>query len=470
MRGRISDIFVSIFFFLLDGIGIIGSFVLAVLIRENTNFLLTSQEAQPMGILILAAHLVVAVFSKAYKDMLIRGKFVEARETVKHVLITIAVAFIFKYLLHIEFVISRMIIGLTLAFAVFILYFVRVLFKRLFRKLARESVNIQKVLVVGNKDKISDLLNNIGELSTYHYRVVGLAIMDEEMTGQTYEGLTVVASKDSLMEFASVNELDCVYFDISMGDVVGKSLVQEFIDMGIVVTLSMDRILQEYPNGQFTHLGKSEVLSAKAKKLTDGEIFAKRMLDIVGGLVGSLLTIVLTIFIAPVLFIKSPGPIFFAQTRVGLNGRKFKIIKFRSMYPDAEKRKAELMKQNQMQGLMFKMDNDPRIIKGIGHFLRNSSLDEFPQFFNVLMGDMSLVGTRPPTVDEYEQYTPLQKSRLSMKPGITGLWQVSGRSDITDFDEIVKLDRKYINNWSFSKDLIILGKTFGVVFTRKGAK
>ncbi|HEW7084512.1 TPA: sugar transferase, partial [Streptococcus pneumoniae] len=127
------------------------------------------------------------------------------------------------------------------------------------------------------------------------------------------------------------------------------------------------------------------------------------------------------------------------------------------------------MDQNTMQGGMFKMDNDPRVTK-IGRFIRKTSLDELPQFWNVFIGDMSLVGTRPPTVDEYDQYTPEQKRRLSFKPGITGLWQVSGRSKITDFDDVVKLDVAYIDNWTIWKDIEILLKTVKVVFIRDGAK
>ena len=136
---------------------------------------------------------------------------------------------------------------------------------------------------------------------------------------------------------------------------------------------------------------------------------------------------------------------------------------------DAEAIKEQLMDQNTMQGGMFKMDNDPRVTK-IGRFIRKTSLDELPQFWNVFIGDMSLVGTRPPTVDEYEQYTPEQKRRLSFKPGITGLWQVSGRSKITDFDDVVKLDVAYIDNWTIWKDIEILLKTVKVVFMRDGAK
>ena len=145
------------------------------------------------------------------------------------------------------------------------------------------------------------------------------------------------------------------------------------------------------------------------------------------------------------------------------------------MYLDAEERKAELMAQNKVKdGLMFKMENDPRIIggengKGIGNFIRKTSIDEFPQFLNVLKGDMSLVGTRPPTLDEWEKYELHHRARLAIKPGLTGMWQVSGRSDITDFEEVVKLDTKYIMNWSLGKDIKILLKTVWVVLKKKGS-
>jgi lipopolysaccharide/colanic/teichoic acid biosynthesis glycosyltransferase len=176
----------------------------------------------------------------------------------------------------------------------------------------------------------------------------------------------------------------------------------------------------------------------------------------------------LTIIFGPIIYIQSPGPIFFSQNRVGKNGRIFRIYKFRSMYPDAEERKKELMAQNKMQGLMFKMDDDPRVIP-IGRFMRRTSLDEFPQFFNVLKGEMSLVGTRPPTVDEHEKYEAHHMVRLAAKPGLTGMWQVSGRSDIIDFEEVVALDKKYIEEWNIGLDLKILFQTVKVVLKREGS-
>ena len=207
----------------------------------------------------------------------------------------------------------------------------------------------------------------------------------------------------------------------------------------------------------------------------------KRTLDIIGGLVGCVITGILFIFIAPAIYIQSPGPIFFSQPRVGKNGKIFKMYKFRSMYMDAEERKAELMDQNRVKdGLMFKLEFDPRVIgnkvlpdgtrkTGIGEFIRKTSLDEFPQFINVVRGELSLVGTRACLESEYAAYAPHHRARMAVKPGITGMWQVSGRSKITDFEEVVKLDTQYINEWSFGLDLKIILKTVKVVLTGDGA-
>ena len=195
----------------------------------------------------------------------------------------------------------------------------------------------------------------------------------------------------------------------------------------------------------------------------------KRIVDVVLGTVGCILSLPIIAITAIPLLIESPGPLIFKQERVGKNGRIFNIYKLRSMYVDADKRKAELMENNKMEGLMFKMDNDPRITK-VGKFIRKFSIDELPQFFNVVKGDMSLVGTRPPTVDEFEQYESRHKRRLSMRPGITGMWQVSGRSNIQDFEEVVRLDCKYIDEWSPLLDIKILFKTVGVVLFHKGAE
>ena len=228
-------------------------------------------------------------------------------------------------------------------------------------------------------------------------------------------------------------------------------------------------------------IGPYTVATTSMNYASVSQLILKRAVDIVGGFLGCLMTGILFLFVAPAIYISSPGPIFFSQERVGKNGKKFKMYKFRSMYMDAEARKAELMKQNKLgDGKMFKMDFDPRVIgnrvlpdgthkTGIGEFIRKTSIDEFPQFFNVLKGDMSIVGTRPPLPGEVSLYELHHRARLAIKPGITGLWQVSGRSDITDFEEVVDLDKQYINSWNIEMDIKILLKTVLVVFKRDGS-
>ncbi len=185
-------------------------------------------------------------------------------------------------------------------------------------------------------------------------------------------------------------------------------------------------------------------------------------------MVGVALLLLLSPLIALAIKLESPGPIFFGQTRMGENGRRFTCWKFRSMYLDAEERKKELLHLNEMGGAIFKIKDDPRITT-VGKFLRKTSLDELPQFWNVLRGEMSLIGTRPPTPDEVQHYENWQRKRICIKPGITGLWQVSGRNSITDFNEVVRLDLEYIDTWSLGLDMKLLLRTLKVVFLREGA-
>ena len=196
----------------------------------------------------------------------------------------------------------------------------------------------------------------------------------------------------------------------------------------------------------------------------------KRVCDVLLSIIGIIVFAIPMLITAIAIKLDSKGPVIFKQTRVGLNGRHFKMYKFRSMVADAEARKKELEQKNKVSsGLMFKMEDDPRITK-VGKFIRKTSIDELPQFFNVLFGSMSLVGTRPPTVDEVAKYDTRHWRRLSIKPGITGMWQTSGRSEITDFEEVVALDKEYIDNWSLWLDIKILFKTvFQVFVKRKGA-
>lgn len=192
----------------------------------------------------------------------------------------------------------------------------------------------------------------------------------------------------------------------------------------------------------------------------------KRLIDILGSLVGLALLAVLIIPIAIAIKLDNPGPVFFVQERYGLLGRPFRIYKFRSMVVDADQLKSQV--QNEAKGLIFKNENDPRVTR-VGRFLRRTSLDEFPQFWNVLKGDMSLVGTRPPTPDEVVNYRSHHWQRLTVKPGITGEWQVNGRSLVKDFEEIVQLDLRYQAVWHPLYDISLIIKTFTILLSKQGA-
>lgn len=215
--------------------------------------------------------------------------------------------------------------------------------------------------------------------------------------------------------------------------------------------------------------GKALMLSNPSKVFNFGQLFLKRCLDIIGAVVGLIITAVILPFVAAAIRLESPGPLFFRQDRVGENGRIFKCWKFRSMFVGAETRKHGLMAHNEMQGAMFKMKDDPRVTR-VGRFIRKTSIDELPQFWNVFKGEMSLVGTRPPTPDEVATYENWHRKRICIKPGITGLWQVSGRNQIQDFDEVVRLDIRYIEEWSLWLDIKILARTIWVVMAGKGAR
>lgn len=248
-----------------------------------------------------------------------------------------------------------------------------------------------------------------------------------------------------------------------------QEVITGFDEMGVNCHYCVELPGADSNRTKIDSFGSYPVITYTRFRSSYKRLLIKRLMDILGGLVGLLITAVFFPFVALAIKLDSPGPVLFSQVRIGRNGRRFKIYKFRSMYTDAEERKKELESQNEVKGLMFKMENDPRITK-VGRFIRKTSIDELPQFYNVVKGDMSLVGTRPPTQDEFEKYNQYYRRRISMTPGLTGMWQVSGRSEIEDFDDVVKYDLQYIDNWNLRLDIKILFKTVWVVFAGKGSK
>lgn len=445
-------------------------FFLGIFIRHGDFEIMDIYSVYREVYVMLAISIIVNAFLfRPYEDIFHRGFWVEFVNVVKCLCVQIAVAFIYMFMMQITEEYSRLAFAFAIISISVVTYIGRLLAKTVLRNFGEKSIYRKKLLIVTTSDKAEGLLQSSRNEVEFNYQITALAIMDRDLVGESIHGVPITVNEESLYDDARLMVVDSVLIALEPEHPQFKNTINLFHVMGVEVNVSLEDYNLGIPNQRIVKMGDLTVLSGNSQKMALGDTIAKRVLDIVGGIVGLIITGIFVIIVGPAIVIESPGPIFFSQTRIGKNGRRFKIYKFRSMYMDAEERKKELMEKNKMSGLMFKMDDDPRITK-VGKFIRKTSIDEFPQFLNVLKGDMSLVGTRPPTEDEFKQYKARYKKRLSMKPGITGLWQVSGRSSVTDFEDVVKLDVQYIENWSFGMDLKILLQTVLVVLKHDGAQ
>lgn len=331
--------------------------------------------------------------------------------------------------------------------------------------LTKKYRNKKRLLVITTSDRADRIVDKYSSIDNWANRLYGIAVIDKDMKGDNINGVPVVANVHDMMTYMKNEIVDEVYISIRQDKAEELSaVVMQLEDMGIIVHIKLETLdaYKDY-DMKLEKMGKTPVVTFANRFYDYRKLAIKRIIDIIGSIVGLVIMFIAMIFVAPAIKIESPGPVFFKQKRVGRNGRYFYIYKFRSMYMDAEERKKELMAKNEMSGLMFKMKDDPRITK-VGRFIRKTSIDELPQFINVFKGDMSIVGTRPPTVNEFKQYEGHHKRRLSMKPGITGMWQAYGRKTITDFEDIVSMDLDYIDNWSIMLDVKIILRTFIAVF------
>ena len=445
-------------------------FFLGIFIRHGNFAIMDVYSVYREVYVVLAISIIANAFLfRPYEDIFHRGFWVEFVNVVKCLCVQIAVAFIYMFMMQITEEYSRLAFAFAIISISVFTYIGRLLAKTVLRNFGEKSIYRKKLLIVTTSDKAEGLLQSSRNEVEFSYQITALAIMDRDLVGESIHGVPITVNEESLYDDARLMVVDSVLIALEPEHPKFKDTINLFHVMGVEINISLEDYNLGIPNQRIVKMGDLTVLSGNTQKMALGDTIAKRVLDIIGGIVGLIITGVFVIIIGPAIVIESPGPIFFSQTRIGKNGRRFKIYKFRSMYIDAEERKKELMEKNKMSGLMFKIDDDPRITK-VGKFIRKTSIDEFPQFLNVLKGDMSLVGTRPPTEDEFKQYKARYKKRLNMKPGITGLWQVSGRSSITDFEDVVKLDVQYIENWSLGLDIKILLQTVLVVLKHDGAQ
>ncbi|MBR0418355.1 MAG: sugar transferase [Erysipelotrichaceae bacterium] len=458
-------------FLIIDEFSLLISFLLAYIHRVSSfGAFLNSAPYRSLLIMEMAIGVCVVFFSQSHKNILRRNYINELKAVLYHHLECYLILVFVLYLTKTSTVYSRVMVSLTYIMATLLSYVLRQIWKKFINNKSVSSTlsSNNKILIITDSKNLNGTIERVNKYNYDMYEIIGFCIMDKDMRGQTVDNYSIIVNKDDVMEYVCVNWVDEVYFAMDYGK-IPQHMIKGLAVAGITTNVRLSKIVDlEGRQQSVKKLFNTTVVNSSIAQRTNGQIFLKRAMDICGGIVGSLITLILALFIWPIMHVKSPGPIFYKQERIGQNGRRFYMYKFRSMVLNADDLKKDLMAQNRIKdGMMFKVKDDPRIIPGIGEFIRKTSIDEFPQFFNVLIGDMSLVGTRPPTVDEWEKYQLEHRIRMAIKPGITGLWQVNGRSKITDFNKVIEYDTKYINNWSLTLDIEILIKTVFVLLSKR---
>lgn len=455
---------------ILDVLAIICSYFLAYFLKFGTFYFYHQKEMYTIVLLLVLLFCVLYTLVVNHSDKFLkRGYLIEFVYITKYIVCLLVGMASILFLTKMAEDYSRLMFGLFIVFSEVLTFLFHILWKKYMKSYYSDERNQIKMLVITEEECAEELHIVLRERMDIVYQILGYILWDGTERSETPQ-IAVLGNAQDYCEKVKLLPLDEVFIYLPNANKKTISeIVNAFQTMGVICHNNID-VADLHTNVRtIDNLAGFTVVTYSMNMIDYNKRMIKRGMDIIGGVVGCLITLIAYPFIAIAIKAESKGPVLFKQRRVGRNGREFSIYKFRSMYTDAEERKKELQSQNEMNGLMFKMDNDPRITK-VGAFLRKTSLDELPQFFNILMGEMSLVGTRPPTVDEYERYSFHYKRRLSMTPGLTGMWQVSGRSEITNFDDVVRYDLEYIDHWSLTLDMKILCQTIGVVLLQKGSK
>lgn len=454
-------------FLIWDSIMLQAAYVISYMLQNGLKNPFMEKMHVQFAVIIGLLYICVGFFCEGYKNILRRGYMAELKSSIKMVTFTVFLMIGYLFLTRNSITYSRFLVSWLWAGGMFLVYIERTVWKSLIRKKMEGTARKRAVVLVSSVSLANETIHSLQQLDNMDFQIIGITLA-EEGSYASIAGIPVIGGMEESIEYYSSHVVDEVFIRIPPEQPLPQEFISQCLDMGLAVHLNLEKRLEIHIHQEVQKLGDFTVLTACMSSVTSRQMFVKRLLDIVVSLAGILITAVLTLVVTPIILIQSPGPVFFKQKRVGRGGRTFYIYKFRSMYQNAEECKAALMADNEMDGPIFKIENDPRVFP-FGRVMRKWSIDEFPQFFNVLKGDMSLVGTRPPTVDEYQQYQAHHKKRLAAKPGLTGLWQISGRSSIADFEEIVRLDSDYINNWHLGLDIKILFYTVLVVLGKKGA-
>lgn len=446
-----------------------GSFLLAYEIRNSADGLL------PLDAYTWPCLLLIVIFGAClfYSGMYESFRLKKSGEVLFIVYQSVYIGFfVFAgacYMMHITFV-SRALIILSFVFSATGIALEKMVLVAAFRRMREKGFNYRNVLIVGTGPRAQRLLRVLDQNRDTGLKIIGLLDQNLATLGQEVGGYKVIGVLHDLPRIVRENVVDQVFFVVPrswLGEIEEAVLFLE--KLGVRVDIAIDYFNVTLARAKQTDLYGMPFLSFETAPDNLLQLLMKRLMDIVISAAALLILSPLFAAVAVIIRLTSTGPVFFVQKRVSMNGRFFDLFKFRTMVNDAEAKLAELEHLNEMKGPVFKIEKDPRITP-IGIFLRKTSIDELPQFWNVLRGDMSLVGPRPPLPKEVDQYDDWQRRRLSMRPGITCIWQIQGRNRITDFEEWAKLDLKYIDNWSLWLDIEILLRTIPAVAFGIGAK
>jgi exopolysaccharide biosynthesis polyprenyl glycosylphosphotransferase len=444
------------------------SFIIAYILRDKINDIYPLETYIGFLPIVLALWGLLLHHFGVYMSLRTRDAF----EVISIVTKSAVIAFlIFSSLLYIFKLphISRGFISLIFLISGWMLIFEKISALLFLKYIRRKGMNYRNILLVGTGARAQRFIETMHRHKEWGFRVIGLIDDDPHKMDQIIKGHRVIGRFNDIPQILQHTVVDEVAFVVPRS---WLNRIEESIHycetQGIRVHVALDIFNLKLSKVKQTDMDGLPLLTYESAPDQIWSLLFKRFLDISVSLV--LLALLAPVFLVVAVGIKltSPGPVFYKQGRVGLNGRKFVLFKFRTMVVGAEKQLNDLMAFNEMKGHAFKMKNDPRLIK-IGPILRQYSIDELPQFWNVLKGDMSLVGPRPPLPDEVINYEPWHRRKLSMRPGITCIWQVGGRNRIKDFEEWLKLDLQYIDNWSLWLDIKLFFKTIPAVLLRHGA-
>lgn len=457
----------------LDGLLICCAFLISMILRDSLREGYILPRHMQFAFLIITAILPVylgALYYFRMYDSFRTRKLIEIYTIILKAatlafILTSSVVFIFKF-----YVLSRIFIAGGFILSVLLLSLARTAVMLYFRRMRGRGYNTRNILIVGTGRRAQHFMDVIRDQISWGYRVIGLIDLDEEKKGQVIHGAPVLGTFGDIHDILNNNVVDSVVF------VVPRSWLNKLEELlficesrGLRVHIAVDYFSPRFSRTTFEDLKGLPFLTFDSTPNKLFHLLFKRLFDVVAAGVALVVLSPFLLVIAAAVKLTSKGPVLFRQHRVGLFGRKFTLYKFRTMVENAELKLQDLLDNNEMDGPVFKMQNDPRVT-ALGRFLRKSSLDELPQLWNILKGDMSIVGPRPPIPTEVQEYDTWQRRRLSMRPGLTCLWQVSGRNRISDFDRWVKLDLEYIDSWSLLLDFKIIARTIPVSLLGIGAK